>query len=194
MDYATLAINENPGNISLANRIKVHHKKIARLAKIILAFYWGSDYIRGMKNEILANLNTVRADLRQKLLALKEEEKTIISDIEAIDRMLLRYQGQTTLAFSDFDKSTQSSLNPPSKLKDYVIMVLKNHYPTPLRASQVRDAVIKMGYKSTAISFEGAMFAMLSNLVRQKSIAKTGPGLYCALNTDMALEAGKENG
>ena len=142
-----------------------------------------------MNDDILKNLHTLRSDLRGKLLALRAEERTIRADIEALDRMIERYQGQTALSLNS--QASGSNGDKPSTLKGYVIEVLKQNYPHSMKAAQVRDAVIHLGYKSTAKSFDGAMFAMLSNLRKQGAIAKAGTGRYKALESDVIGEIEK---
>ena len=121
-----------------------------------------------MSKEIVNNLLKVKQDLQAQIKALTD-------DLQSVNRMLGRYEGQMSLEpQTDIDET-------PKTLRHYVLEVLRENYPKSLRAKKVREQVLSKGYKSSAVSFEGAMFAMLSHLVKLERIKKTGVGLYRAL-------------
>jgi hypothetical protein len=153
-----------------------------------LASKFGISYITHMNKDILTNLHTVRSDLRQKLVALQEEMKTTKADIEAVDRMIERYQGQTSLSLIGQSKASGSNGDKPSTFGNMVVDVLRQHYPRSMREIEIRSMLIHSGYKPTAKNFSGALFAMLSNLLKQGRITKTGMGAYKALDSDVMGE------
>lgn len=138
-----------------------------------------------METEIARNLRAIQTDLNNRLKKLNDEIGTVRADLEAVDRMLQRYEGQTSLPLPVVEDGGGNGSHPLNAiapdtmtLKEHVLAVLKDGYPQALRARQVRVLVTKHGYTSKAVSFEGAMFAMLSNLNKSGEIEKAGSGLY----------------
>lgn len=137
-----------------------------------------------MKNDIVKNLRAIHSDLKDRLTKLKKEIGSAEADLEAVGRMLQRYEGQTSLPLPSVEDggSGLHQLGVDSRgamtLKQHVLAVLRESYPRACRAKEVRRLVVKRGYKSTAKSFEGSMFAMLSNLNKSGDIVKVQTGLY----------------
>ena len=156
----------------------------------LVVFYWHTWYCNHMDKEIWKNLKSIEHDLRRRLRQIEEEEGILNQDLQSIKRMLARYEGQIDINFRGItiipsSASTSVGAGDPKvvitkTLKQHVLDVLRDISPRPLRAGQIRREVTKRGYISEAKSFEGAMFAMLSNLWKMNHIRKVGPGLYTA--------------
>ena len=147
------------------------------LRKKVLDFCGEMCYSTNMNEDIIKNLKKVRQDLQAQISALT-------ADLESVNRMLGRYEGQMSFE-ADYGILSTDKEETPTSLRFYVLKTLREKYPKSLRAGQIRKIVLQKGYISKAIKFEGAMFAMLSNLVKLGKIKKTGVGLYRALRPDV---------
>lgn len=166
-------IKENKGDLNTPTKTtnKSIFEKIQEFQKISLDFVRSVGYNPYMFIELIYNLEKVKANLLEK-------RKAIDTDIAAIDDLINKYRFDMALEI----ETVENNAEPTSKkLSTHVIEVLQLAYPKSLKAKQIIVEVVKRGYRSNAKNFEGAMFAMLSNLVKSKRIDKTDVGLYRAL-------------
>jgi hypothetical protein len=65
-------------------------------------------------------------------------------------------------------------------LKTAVMTVLKTALPKPLRAAQIKEALVAGGFTTRSDNFTNMIFTTLSTLCSEDSVEKVDAGLYRA--------------
>ena len=137
-----------------------------------------------MRNVSTENLRLARADLIARLEASKKMVEMISRDIEAVDRMLERYGGQTSLAINDVATPVTGGEFSDFKLREAVRTVLKRHAPKSVKVPKIREEILAGGYKTTARNLSPPIFIMLMKLAKKGEVKKVGKGLYKIISTE----------
>jgi len=131
-----------------------------------------------MNKETVKNLRAFRDDLSDKAESLQKELEVVNRDLQALDQILVRYEGQTNL-----DLSTKTGPLPGTEysemgLRQAVLKILKKNRGAGLKADDIKRALIEGGYRTNAENLRGSVFAVLSLLNKGGKIHKVSPGVY----------------
>ena len=63
-------------------------------------------------------------------------------------------------------------------LKDAIIAILRREYPSSLKVREIQDILADGGYKTESKHLNGAIFSMLSRLVKLGLVEKVSTGTY----------------
>lgn len=134
-----------------------------------------------MTTETLKNLKAAKADLTGHLASLEKERESVRADIQALDRIIARYESGEQGLFGDESRSAIGKEFKGATMRKSVLTILKRAYPDSMKAREIAQAIINGGYETdkNAIDLSNAIFANLSYLTgKTKEVEKLGEGNY----------------
>lgn len=134
--------------------------------------------MRSIEQAMIKNLRAFRDDLKSKAETLSKELEVIVRDLQALDQILRRYEGQTNL-----NLKTKSGFLPGTEysrmgLREAVLEILRKNQPMGLKADDIKKALVEGGYRTNSDNLRGGVFAVLSVLRKDGIIHKISPGVY----------------
>jgi hypothetical protein len=160
---------------------KKYFGQIAPRTKLSLDKAFSATHFVGMNDGIIRNLRSVKADLEKKLSGILAEADILKSDIEATDRMIARYEGQTALPLEpELSERAHATEYKNITLRKAILIVLEKHKPRSLSAPEISQQLLAGGFKTGAEDFKSAVWSVLSTLVKVDIVEKAGPGQYRA--------------
>ena len=133
-----------------------------------------------MKVETLKNLREAKADLTKRFAALERERESVRADIQALARIIVRYEGREQSLFSEESHSSTGSEFKGATMRKSILTILGRNFPNPKRARAIAQELIDGGFetKKNAIQLSNAVFANLHYLMGKGEVGRVGDGLY----------------
>ena len=134
-----------------------------------------------MSIEMIKSLRLARQDLAKRLTSLRKEIDIVKIDIDSLDRLIQRYQGQQSLDLvGSNDIANDEDRFRGKTLRESISTILNESYPQKQKASEINKALLDGGYLTTSPNFDSAVFGMLGQMVKVEQIEKAGKGYYKA--------------
>lgn len=125
----------------------------------------------------LEHLLSARKELVEKLSALRKELEIVKLDIDALDRIIQRYQGKGELSIT-FDFAVRGNKYLGKTLRESINDVLKRSYPSSMKVATIQKQLLDGGYQTISKNFDSAIFGMISQMIKNNEVEKLDKGLY----------------
>lgn len=136
-----------------------------------------------MKLEGVGNLTVFRAGLLERQKELESQIASIKADLDAVDRLIHRYNGQGETS-AEYEMVSAYTWNfAQTTRREAVLKLLKMQYPNDMHAKELAEKVLMGGFKtdSPQKNFEAAIWSLLAQMVQSGQVQKTGPGRFKAV-------------